>query len=86
MVAELNKLFGLVSKSNMVQFKLKVQKRKETTPGTASEAPIEASQSKVTDSDMFKSSVGGEAPNAGGNQDQKLYDEFDKLKKRLQQL
>ena len=26
MVAELNKLFGLVSKSNMVQFKLKVQK------------------------------------------------------------
>jgi len=36
----------------------------------------------VAESAIFKSSIGGEAPVAG-NQDQKLYDEFDKLKKRL---
>ena len=39
MVAELNKLFGLVSKSNMVQFKLKVQKSKEKAAEPAAETP-----------------------------------------------
>ena len=87
---ELNKLWNAVTKNNMVQFKLKVQRRKQDgqAPAPTNTGAQIASQAtvygdSVAESGVFQSNI---EKSGTGNKDQQLYDEFDRLKKRLQQL
>ena len=80
-MAELNKLWAGVPKGNMVQFKLKVQKRKETAAqitgdGKSLGISTTPGQDSNTQSSVFQSTK------PGGDEQQK-YDEFDRQKKRL---